>query len=909
MNRFLLGALALSVAAVVFLVGAGSGLLVDGLWFSELGYFVVFRTILGAKVVCFAIASVLAFAVIAGVGLNVIRETRGKGVVRVVLRRGNGSTTIPELIAPVTDRLPWRTLVAAASAALAILFGLAQAANWRVYMLWLHGGVAGFTDPFFGREGGFFLFTLPAYQALTGGCLAIVVLAAIVSGSIFWLQGALEVRRPGEPLPIPLLRTASLLLGLFLVVKAGGYWLARYEMLLEPYGAVHGVGYTTAYLRIPFQWLLCLLAIAGAGLSLANLRVEGWRLPVVAIVMVAGAALASSLLPDLFHRLRVRPDELRLERPYLEHNIAMTRKAYGLDAIEPRPFAAATTLDAAAIERNRPTLRNIRLWDPGPLLDTYRQLQVIRLYYDFHDIDVDRYDLPGGRRQVMLAAREIVPTLLPANARTWVNQRLQFTHGFGAVMSPVTEFEGEGMPTFFLKDIPPVLTAGLEITEPRIYFGERTDEYVLVKGETDEFDYPKGDENVSNSYAGKGGVALGSWIRRLFFAWNFRDVNLLVSGNIGPESRILYHREISERIQRLAPFLRLDRDPYLVVSNGRLHWIQDAYTTAATFPYSEPVGGLNFNYIRNPVKVVVDAYEGTVEFFVVDPAEPVLAAYASIFPGLFRPVEEMAEDLRRHVRYPEDLFLVQAEMYRAYHMTRPDVFYNKEDLWSFPSATAGGTRSTVVPYYIIMRLPGEKHEEFVLMQPMTPSNRNNMVAWLAARSDPPHYGQLVEYEFPKERLIYGPQQVEARIDQDTIISQQLSLWNQMGSKVIRGNLLVIPIEDSVLYVEPLYLRSEQGQIPELKRVIVAYGERVAMAPSLEAALDAVFRRGAPPAPPPLVTEAAMPQAAAAAPARETAPVSKSAREHYRAALEALRGGDWASFGREMDALEKALDQN
>jgi uncharacterized protein len=421
---------------------------------------------------------------------------------------------------------------------------------------------------------------------------------------------------------------------------------------------------------------------------------------------------------------------------------------------------------------------------------------------------------------------------------------------------------------------------------------------VIVNAAAEEFDYPKGEQNVTNAYAGTGGVPLGSWLRRAVFAWSFGDVNLLISGNLRAESRILFRRAIAERVSTIAPFLRLDHDPYVVASGGRLYWIQDAYTTADTFPYSEPMRETGFNYIRNSVKVVVDAYDGTVTFYAVDEHEPVLAAYARIFPGLFRPLADMPAELRRHVRYPEDLFLVQAEIYRTYHMTNPDVFYNKEDLWSFPTDNTGGTRAIVEPYYVIMRLPGEAREEFILMQPMTPSNRSNMVAWLAARCDAPQYGELVEYAFPKERLVYGPQQIEARIDQDTTISQQLSLWNQMGSKVIRGNLLVIPVEDSLVYVEPLYLRSEQGQIPELKRVIVAYDDRVAMEPTLDAALASVFAPGGPP-------PARLERPAAPAPAEPSA--AKTAREHYRAALDALRAGDWGGFGREMDALGRSLE--
>jgi uncharacterized membrane protein (UPF0182 family) len=899
------------VVLAIVLLGMGSGFFVDALWFHQLGVFVVFRTALVAKLTCFAVAFTACWAVVGAIGLAAVRHARASSGVRLVFRRGgNGAPTVPELIAPVADRLPWRGLVLGAAALIASLIALVQAANWQAYLLWLHGGQFGVADPYFGRDVGFFVFSLPAYQMLVDGALAAVVLAGMLAAAVFWLHGALDLRRPGHPIPPAARSILSVVLALFLLAKAAGYWLDRYTLLLEPSGAVFGAGYTAVHLTLPLQWVLVAAALVGAGLAAANVRAQGWRLPLAAVVVVFGAAIVSAILPGVFQRLRVRPDELRLERPYLEKNIAMTRRAYGLAAIQPRPFPAEQTLDAAAVERNRATFENVRLWDPQPLLATYRQLQLIRLYYEFHDVDVDRYEVEGRRRQVMLAAREISPALLPPNARTWVNQRLQFTHGFGVVMSPVTELEGEGLPRLFVKDIPPVSPVGIDVAQPRIYFGEKTDDYVVVHAGAEEFDYPKGEQNVSNEYAGKGGVKLGSWLRRALFAWSFRDVNLLISGSLRPESRILFRRSIADRISAIAPFLLLDRDPYVVVSGGRLYWIQDAYTTAETFPYSEPVRGLRLNYIRNSVKVVVDAFDGTVTLYAMDEHEPVLAAYARIFPGLFRPFAEMPEDLRRHVRYPEDLFLVQAEIYRTYHMTNPDVFYNKEDLWSFPTETAAGARSAVQPYYVIMKLPGGAREEFILMQPMTPSNRSNMVAWLAARCDPPEYGELVEYQFPKERLIYGPQQIEARIDQDTTISQQLSLWNQMGSKVIRGNLLVIPVEDSVVYVEPLYLRSEEGQIPELKRVIVAYGDRVAMEPTLEAALAALFQPAAaqaaavpPAAPVPGAAAPGPPPAAAAG-----APAPAAARAHYHAALDALRAGDFAGFGRELDALGKALGE-
>ena len=906
MGRIVLVAVVVALIGTLALLGAGSGLIIDALWFQQLDAWVVFRTTLIAKLLCFTLGFAAAFAVIAAIGLRAVGLVRRSGVVRVVFPRdANGQATLPEIIAPLTGQVPWRALVLLAAAVVAALVGSAQAGHWETYLLWFHGGGFGVPEPFFGHDVGFFVFNLPAYRALVGGATATIVFAAMLAAVLFYLHGLLDPRRPEDLTSPPVLGMASLLLALYLLVKAASYWLGRYELLLAPYGAVFGAGYTVSHLKLPLQWLLAAASLVGAGLAAANLRGRSWRLPVAALLLVFTTGIVAAFLPDLFQRLRVRPDELRLERPFLEHSIAMTRRAYGLDRIQPRSFPAQQKLDAAAIARNRPTFENIRLWDPEPLLDAYRQLQLIRLYYDFHDVDVDRYDIGGGRRQVMLAGREINATLLPENARTWVNQRLQFTHGFGVVMSPVSELEGEGLPTFLIQDIPPRSSAGIEITEPRIYFGEKTDDYVIVNAAAEEFDYPKGDENVSNSYAGKDGLQLGSRLRRALFAFRFGDINLLISGNLRAESRILFRRRITDRISALAPFLRLDRDPYLVASGGRLLWIQDAYTTARTFPYAEPVRGLGlgFNYIRNAVKVVVDAYDGTVTFYAVDEAEPVLAAYRRAFPGLLRPLSEMPEDLRRHLRYPEDLFLIQSEMYRTYHMTTPDVFYNKEDLWSFPTAAAGGEqrRSMADPYYVITKLPGETGEEFVLMQPMTPANRSNMVGWIAARCDPPHAGELVVYELPKERLVYGPQQIEARIDQDTTISQQLSLWNQMGSKVIRGNLLVIPVEDAVVYVEPLYLRSTQGQIPELKRVIVAYEDRLAMDRSLDGALAAVFQPGLP-----VVPQAAHP-AAATEPAPSLTGAPTTPRERYRSALDALKGGDWERFGREMDALGKALE--
>ncbi|MGH7015364.1 MAG: UPF0182 family protein, partial [Stellaceae bacterium] len=541
-----------------------------------------------------------------------------------------------------------------------------------------------------------------------------------------------------------------------------------------------------------------------------------------------------------------------------------------------------------------------------PLTDTYAQLQEIRTYYKFYHVDVDRYELGNSYQQVMLSARELDPTLLPQSAQTWVNLHLLFTHGNGVVMSPVTQKTAEGLPIFYESDIPPVASGGPAVLQPRIYFGRGSPPYVIVKTRAQEFDYPKGSDNVYTTYDGTAGVPIGSMARRSLFAWYFDDPNILISSYLTQESRILIHRNIEDRIRTIAPFLSLDRDPYIVVSGGRLYWIQDAYTTSSWFPYSQPAPGTDINYIRNSVKIVVDAYNGSVEFYDFDPKDPVLASYRRIFPGLFKPLSAMPSDLQRHIRYPEDLFHIEAEMYRAYHMSAPEVFYNREDLWQFPRQTSsvGGVaaagNTAMAPYYMIMRLPEEPKAAFFLMVPMVPNRRENMVAWLAAGCDPSDYGKLIVYEFPKEKQVYGPFQIEARINQNTDISQQISLWNQMGSRVIRGNVLVIPIEHSILYVSPLYLRAETGQLPELKRVIAAYGDRVVMADTLPQALAALFQAAPAPTTPVVAT------AGSSAAPPPSGNLAAEALDDYDRALGRLKAGDWSGFGAKLDALRPLL---
>ena len=898
---------ALIVTAIIFLIclillGLISGFLVDWLWFSAIGYFGVFSTTIIAKAEVF-FAVFLATAVILWVNGSLafrFAQSRRKQRAAEFDWKSTGVVTLPDVFEFMRHRLPWSAVVTGGAGLLAVFVARGEVNNWGVLLQFLYQVPYGASDPLYDKDIGFYLFSLPAYVVIKNWMLLTLFLSALFAGAIYWVHGDIEYdvqRRSMSPAAIA---HGSVLLGLFFAVKAWSYGLDRYLLLYGDNGVVVGASYTDIHVELPVLWLLIALSIVAAFAAWANARVRTYRIPVAAAVLVFGGSFVlSGVIPVLFKRVFVKPSELQLEKPYIQRNIALTQLAYNLHQITAKPFPAEQDLTFKTLEANKATVDNIRLWDWHPLMDAYVQLQEIRTYYKFHDVDVDRYWLDGAYQSVMLSARELKSSLLPPNAQTWVNRHILFTHGNGVIMSPVTRKTADGLPVFYLRDIPPVSTGGPEIREPRIYYGEETNSYVIVKGSTPEFDYPKGKDNIYAAYDGTGGVSIGTFLRKNLFAWHFSDINLLLSSYITGDSRIMIRRNIQERVRTIAPFLRLDRDPYLVVSSGSLYWMQDAYTTSDFFPYSQPAHNLGLNYIRNSVKVVVDAYNGTVDFYLMDSADPIAATYQRIFPGLFKPFAAMPPDLQTHIRYPEDLFRIQAGIYQVYHMEAADVFYNREDLWQFPREPEGGGTTLMAPYYIIMRLPGETQAEFFLMLPMVPSRRDNMIAWLAARCDPPDYGKLIVYEFPKDKLVYGPFQIEALINQNTEISQQLTLWNQMGSRVIRGNLLVIPIENSILYVSPLYLRAVQGQLPELKRVIAAYGDRVVMKETLPEALAALFEGGAAPA---------VPSASAGTPlAGPAADRAREALDHYNLAIERLKSGDWTGFGTELNMMRGLLE--
>jgi uncharacterized protein len=897
--------LAASIIVILVVLAILSRFFVDLLWFDMLGFSAVFTTAWLTAVIVFVSATVLSSTLLLINGLIALRTTagpRGPRGFRVVGRNTQG---LPEVIEFSLDKIPWRLIIPAVALLVGLFIGSAQTGNWDTILKWLYAAPFGRSDPLFGHDLGFYVFSLPVYELLRDWALLIIFLSAAIAIGIYWVRGDINYQPPGFPTLSPAAtRHLSGLLAAYFLVKAGGYILDRYDLMTSNNGVVFGAAYTDVHLRLPLLIALAGAALLGAALCTFNIWRAGIRLPVLAVAIIFAVSIVETIIPSLFQSYWVKPDELKLESRYIANNIEFTRYGFALEHIASAPFPAKGKLTPEVIAANDVTIQNIRWWDPRPLLDTYRQLQELRLYYDFHDIDVDRYVIDGSYRQVMLSARELNQSKLPADAQTWINQRFKFTHGNGIAMNPVNRFDEEGLPVFYVKDIPPEAPPELRIDRPEIYFGEETRNYVVVGGDTKEFDYAKGQENVYNTYQGRDGVSLRRLWTRALFAWYFGDFKLLISDNVTSSSRILFRRLIQDRIQRIAPFLRLDHDPYLVVSDGRLIWLQDAYTASDALPYSQRSRANGINYIRNAVKIAVDAYDGNPMFYVADPADPIVQTYQRIFPSLFQPMDSMPASLRSHIRYPEDLFILQANVYGTYHMKDPEVFYNKEDLWSFPKESHKGQTSIMQPYYTIMRLPGEPREEFILMLPMVPNNRDNMIAWLAARCDGANYGKVIEFAFSKEKLIYGPAQIEARIDQDTTISQQLSLWNQTGSRVIRGNLLVIPIDDALLYVEPLYLSAESRQLPELKRLIASTGDRVVMAQNVDTLFAALLTQER--KQPAVVTSTSPPTPGARTDELPPSGSNAEALNYYRRALDALSKGDWRTFGAEMDAMQKAL---
>ena len=717
--------------------------------------------------------------------------------------------------------------------ALAVMTGLIIGQKWELLQLYSNAVPFGSEDPIFGNDYSFYLFTLPLLNLGKSILWEILVILGIGTGLIFFLKQFVYFGPSGIVMQQEARRPLSFLVFYFLVLMAMEFHLQRYGLLIGENGVVTGIGFADYYGQLPILHTMSILSLIGAGLSFFIATGRGLKKVALALTGIGVIYFAGSFYPKILQNFVVDPNELIKETPFIEHTISGSLLAYGLNNTESKKLTGAESLNAESIRANSLTIENIRLWDQEPLLDTLGQLQEIRTYYQFNSVDHDRYTIDGKYRQTLLSPRELKSENLPN--RTWINEHLTFTHGYGVSLSPVNKVTPQGLPVLLIKDIPPRSSVDLKVGQPEIYFGELSNDHVFVNTGTKEFDYPEGEKNVYKNYEGSGGFPVDSFINKALLAARFKTLKILFSQDINNESRVLMYRNITERVLKVAPFLRLDSDPYLVLTEGKMKWIYDAYTVSDQFPYSQIIPRFG-NYVRNSVKVVIDAYDGSMDFFISDPNDPIIQTWKNVFPELFKELNEMSEDLRKHIRYPSDLFTIQAFIYATYHMKAPQVFYNKEDLWEIPEID----NKMMEPYYTIMKLPGKKTEEYILMLPFTPSGKSNLSAWMVAQSDGENYGKLIAYTFPKQKLIYGPNQIVARINQDAEVSRQISLWDQRGSKVIQGTMLVIPIEESLIYVRPLYLKADAGKIPELKRVIVGYEDTIAMERTLEEALAKIF---------------------------------------------------------------------
>jgi hypothetical protein len=879
------------------------GLLVDRMWFNHIGFREIFVTVLETQVglgVCCGVG----FLVVAGLNFWVAQVVAlGSGYRRATTR----IIEIPaiEKFPSFFGRLIWFGLVL-----VAWIVGQWATGHWGTYLFATHAVPITQTDPIFGISLSFYLFRLPFLFFLYHLALIILVISLLTAALQYFITGGVWISPRGLGVGRNARRHLMVLGGMFFLLFAWRARLGMYDLVYAPSGLVYGAGYTDVHVGWPVLWIQLVLCAITAIAFFAGAPKGRIRPAAYAVGGVLGVAILGGLVtPLLVQRYLVAPSELEKEEPYIARNIKFTRQAYGLDRFDERDFPAIQDLTAAAVEQNAATMRNLRLWDHDPQLTTFQQLQEIRTYYDFANVYYDRYNIDSELRQVSLSARELSADSLPDP--NWVNQHLTYTHGYGLCLGPVNESTSDGLPVLFIKDIPPVSSISLKVTRPEIYYGQVGNNYCLVGTGAKEFDHPSGEDNVYKAYQGSGGISVGGLWRRLILALRFGDINILISGYIQPTSRIMMYRRVLERVQTLAPFLSYDSQPYLVVANdGSLQWIVDAYTTSDQYPYSEPTQD-GSNYIRNSVKITISAYDGRVKLYVSDPSDPLIEAYQRIFPGVFQPLSEMPPDLRAHIRYPQDLFAIQAAKYAVYHMTDPSVFYSKEDLWRVATRSVNGTSTPMSPYYAVMRLPEVgKSEEFILMVPFTPARKNNMIAWIAARCDGADYGKVLVFTFPKEKLIYGPEQIQSRVNQSPVISQQLTLWDQGGSRVIRGTLLVVPVQNAVLYVEPLYLAAEGGSsIPELKRVIVAYSDQVVMEPTLEDALNAIFS-GNSSGTAEAASSGATPTTASASARVPTSleNLIQQANQHYEAAQQDLRQGNWAGYGQEIQKLGEILKQ-
>ncbi len=903
-RRGLVVVIVLAGAVILALASAPAlaKLAADWYWFTAIGFETVFLTSIGTR-----IGLGLAIGVIAFAFFYVNLRLAQRGIVPdIVLSTSSGTQKID-----LTNIL--RRLSLPTAAILGLLMAISGAGSWLLLLRYLHRTPFGEVDPVFGRDIGYYVFSLPAVAAVLQLVVGLTILALLITVPLYVLRKDLIVQGRRVTIePSAERHLAGLLAILFASIAANAFFVRLPSLVYSTTGPLFGASYTDLVVRAPLFRVLGVVAIVGAIWILIGSR-GGKIVRTTAIVAGAyiGVAILGAIATSAMQSVIVKPNELVKETPQIESHIAATQRAWGLDAVTTRDLTGEATLTLADIEANAGTIRNVRLWDREPLAQTFRQIQEIRTYYDFRSVDDDRYWIDGEYRQVLLSPRELNSASLPQ--RNFINERLTYTHGTGIALSPVNQVSPEGLPVLFIKDIPPTSTVSINVTRPGIYYGETPGDYVFVNTKQPEFDYPLGDSIAYTVYDGTGGVPVNSRLRKLIMSLRFGSLDVFLTDLITRDSRVLYHRNIAERASKALPFLIWDADPYIVVTDdGRLKWILDAYTASGRYPYSLPAGR-GTNYMRNSVKVVIDAYDGNVEAYIADPNDPIIQTYAKIFEGLFRPIDDMPADLRAHVRYPSDLFRIQTGLYSTYHMDQPDNFYAREDQWQIPNLTQSDVSGgDAFLRYIVMRLPGETQEEYITMTPFTPQQKDNLAAWMVARSDGEHYGHLVVYRFPRQSLVFGPTQIVNRINQDTEISRQISLWDQRGSEVIRGNLLVIPIEESLIFIQSIYLRAEGGRIPELKRVILAYQNQVVMEETLAQGLARLFGGAIDVDAPssdvaPVAAAAAVPTGGGDASARIQSLIDE-ASARYEQATAAQQRGDWASYGEEMRRVGELLRQ-
>ncbi len=909
----------LTAVFLFYLVNNLTDFYTELLWFRSLGYEDPFWTIYTTEYV-YGFLYFAVFWLIVGVNLWIASR-----VPSVMVR--SGGEAFPQQLEVLAR--PAKFIFFGVLVFISYIMAAAPASNWMRVLQFLNSEKFGNTDAVFQKDIGFYVYELPFYQSTVNWLFGVLIVTIIATAAAHVYKRAVHFTPQGIRLGNFTRRHIMVLIAIVMIVYSLDYHFSQYDILYKDNGVVVGAGYTDVNATLfgyQFMQFMAILAAAGA---LAAAVKGSWKWLIGSAVLQVGAAfVVLNIYPALIQRFVVKPNELEKEKPYIEENIKQTRRAYELDKIVEKDFKYDLSLTGSDIKANNTTIKNVTLWDYRPLRDSYSQLQEIRPYYNFYDVDIDRYVLNGEYRQVMLSAREL--NLQKIGSDNWINKTFIYTHGHGVVMSPVNVVTSEGQPEFFIKNIPPTFSVDMKIDRPEIYFGElqNIDDYIVVKTSKEEFDFPLGEKNQHTFYKEDAGVEIGSVGRKILFAIRFGKFNFLLNDYIQPESKIIYYRNITDRVRKIIPYIKLDNDPYMVVENGRLYWIFDGFTTTDQYPYAKmsyersnsPFGrGRSYNYIRNSVKVVVDAYNGTTNIYSFNPdSDPLIRVYAKIFPGVFRSLDTMPEYLRKHLRYPQDLFDIQAQLFAQYHVEDANVFFNREDEWNTATEKYGDDVQRMESYYVIMKLPEETKEEFLMMIPFTPNTKPNMIAWFCARSDGENYGKLMVYKFPKTELVYGPMQVESRIDQTPEISEKLTLWNQQGSRVTRGNLLVIPIKNSVLYVEPLYLQSQQSKMPELKKVIVAYENYIYMEDNLETGLEKIFGGSITPGG---TDKSAVTAAVSTAEelskgvsavssdlAKSIRDLSRSAMENYNNAQDALKKGNWTRYGESLERLKKDLEK-